>query len=176
MDTAWKLASEDRTTEAETLFARAVVEGEDENSLYQYGEFLRRLGRLSRATQIFHRLLVLAEQRDSSQWRITGFNALAAIHEIRGDLERAEELYRKALTLNEEVHDKSGLARDYSNLGSLSQLRGDLQHAEELYRKGLSSTRRRTISPAWLEIIVIWPACREFVVIWNKPKSYTGRG
>ena len=134
---AWLLANEGRRTEAETIFARAVVEGTNPEALIEYGHFLRRDGRLDQAMVMFARARVISASQVAPVLEARALTGIGHVVSTRGDLPAAEEMYRKALAINEALGRMEGLASTYGNLGIILRTRGDLAAAEGMYRKAL---------------------------------------
>jgi tetratricopeptide (TPR) repeat protein len=142
LQAAIKLASEGRLTEAETMFARAVVKGNDVKAFFSYAEFLQTVGRLSQALALYDRVLTLADEVGQSEWKSSALNALATIHRIRGELAQAEAMYRKALEIDEALGRQEDIAIGYANLGIVYLSRGDLDQAKVMLHKSVDLSKQ----------------------------------
>ncbi len=136
LDYAERLANEGKLTDAEAIFAKAIVSDGDIESFDRYGQFLRRVGRLAQAAVMYRQVLDVASP-DRSDWMAIAYNHLGQIQQIRGDLKQAESLHRLALGLYQELGIKGGMADVYGNLGLICEAHGQLQEAEKMQRQAL---------------------------------------
>jgi tetratricopeptide (TPR) repeat protein len=85
LDEAKRLTKEGRLTRAESLYARAVAGPPDVEALTQYTRFLRRTGRLERATALSERLIEVAREHGDPGAEIEGLSNRGIIRRKRGD-------------------------------------------------------------------------------------------
>lgn len=135
---ARELANEGRLTEAEVLFARAVVGREQPEALNSYGSFLLRVGRWDQATAILERAIICAKEQANRPALAAAYENLGGVHRVRGDLFAAEEMFWKSLTINEQLGQLKGVANAYARLGSIRHVQGDLARAEDMFRQSLA--------------------------------------
>ncbi len=141
------LADEGRLTEAEALFTRASVKGDNLNAMNEYAHFLTRVGRLAQGEVLYQRILELATAAGDLEWQAKALGNLGAIYRTRGDLDQGEAVLRKALVINERLGRREGMAIGYGNLGAIYQTRGDLDQAEAMHREALAIAENL----GWLE-------------------------
>ena len=134
---AEQLADEGHLTDAETLFAQAVVKGNDPDALNSYGNFLRRVGRLSQAKSMYQQALKLAEHGDDV-WKSLAYGNLGELYRTLGDLDESEAMHKKALEIDQRLGRKEGMAIQYGKLGRIYRRRDELAASEEMHRKALS--------------------------------------
>jgi tetratricopeptide (TPR) repeat protein len=133
-----RLADSGRAAGAESCFALAVARGDDPGAFIEYGKFLRRVGRLAQAQELFERALAFATQRQDTEVMAASYSSLGMLLQLRGDLAGAEVMFRKAFELQRKRGDQRGLAHGYANLGLVHKARGDLVQAEMMLRRALS--------------------------------------
>lgn len=136
LEEAESLADQGRLTEAETKFAQAIAKGNDPDAFKRYGDFLKRVGRLSQAQVMYERVLELSKEAGES-WKSIGYGSLGQLYRIRGDLELAEKMHRKALEIDERLGRLAGVAVQYGKLGRIYRRRDDLDSAEQMHRRAL---------------------------------------
>ncbi|MCK4783356.1 MAG: tetratricopeptide repeat protein [Desulfobacteraceae bacterium] len=137
-----KLADEGKNIEAEALYAKAVITGNDMVALNSYGSFLLNIGRLAQAEITYGRVLELSESKDYELGRAVALGNLGLICQMQGDLEKAERMFRKALGIHERLGRQDGISTSYSNLGFIYQTRGDLDKAEGMFKMALEIDER----------------------------------
>ncbi|HEX9952266.1 MAG TPA: tetratricopeptide repeat protein [Rubricoccaceae bacterium] len=136
------LAQEGKIVEAEALFAKAIVRGDDAKAFNAYGLMLKRVGRLDQSQTMFKRVIELATETADEGLIATGYGNLGNVLKTRGDFDGAEAMHRKALEINERIGRLGGMASQYGNLGNLLLTRGDLDGAETMHRKSIAIEER----------------------------------
>lgn len=135
---AQQLVEQGKRTDAETLFARAIVRGAGPDVLIAYGDFLERDGRLAQAAELYRRAIELAELAGNHVAQARGLLALGKVLFTRGDLDGAEQTSSKSLEISQRYGQTEEEADSYQRLGGLSFTRGDMDVAEVRYRKALA--------------------------------------
>jgi tetratricopeptide (TPR) repeat protein len=133
-----RLADAGRVAAAESCFALAVARGDDPGAFIEYGKFLRRVGRLAQAQEMFERALKFAQTRNDSAIMAAACSCLGLLAQLRGDLSGAESMMRRSLELSKERGDQRGLSNSYCSLGLIHKARGDLVQAELFLRRSLA--------------------------------------
>jgi|GEM_PF-3244956 tetratricopeptide (TPR) repeat protein len=133
-----RLADAGRAAGAESCFALAVARGDDPGAYIEYGKFLRRVGRLSQAEEMFHKALSYAQQRQDHAVIAAACSCLGMLLQLRGDLAGAEQMFRRSFEIHRRQGDQRGLSHAYANLGLVQKARGDLVRAEMLLRRSLA--------------------------------------
>ncbi len=131
------LVEQGKRTDAEALFARAVVRGAGPSVLISYGDFLKGDGRLAQAAELYRRAVELAEEHGDEATCAAGNLLLGNVLHTHGSPYSAEQAYRKALNIYSRLNFLEGMASAYAHLGIVSQRRGDLDDAEQMYRMAL---------------------------------------
>jgi tetratricopeptide (TPR) repeat protein len=134
---AEELADEGQLTDAETMFAQAVVKGNDPDALNSYGNFLRRVGRVSQAKGMYEQALKIGSEVDEV-WKSVAYGNLGELYRTLGNLDKSEEMHKKALEIDQRLGRKKGMAIQYGKLGRVYRRRGELEASEEMHRKALS--------------------------------------
>ncbi len=142
IEQAERHAQEGELVEAEALFARASVRGDDYNALNAYGIFLIRVGRLAQAEAMFERVIELGSEGGQDAAVAMGYGNLGNVLQTRGELDEAEVMHRKSLEIEERLGRLEGMANQYGNLGNVLQTRGELDEAEVMHRKSLEIEER----------------------------------
>ncbi|HYE63396.1 MAG TPA: tetratricopeptide repeat protein [Phycisphaerales bacterium] len=132
-----RLADAGRAAGAESCFALAVARGDDPGAFIEYGKFLRRVGRLEQAREMFEKALAFASQRQDLDVMAAAYSCLGMLLQLKGDLTGAEAMHRKGFELQKKRGDQKGLAHAYANMGLVSKARGDLVQAELMLRRAL---------------------------------------
>ncbi len=130
------LAGNGKLIEAEDLFVRAVVRGNDFYALDSYGQFLRRAGRLAQAEVMFERILEMAGD-EFRAWKAEAISGLSCIEMDRGNLEEAEEGMKRALEVFRTTDDNAGTAAALCSLGAVYIHEKRLGLAKEALNEGL---------------------------------------
>jgi tetratricopeptide (TPR) repeat protein len=133
---AERLANQGRLTDAEALFARAILRRTDVHALSRYGQFLVRLGRLAQAEVIYEQILRVAGSGED-RWLSEAYGNLGLIHRTKGQLAAATDAVRRALAIDERTSRTDDLAIHYGFLGLIYRTRGDLTGAERLHQQAL---------------------------------------
>jgi tetratricopeptide (TPR) repeat protein len=131
LDAAESLAQSGKLTEAEELFAKAVVRAENSDAFSRYATHLLRVGRLDHAEKYFDSAIKFAEVANNDADISFAISGLASIAEIRGDIHRAEDLLNRSIALNKKLKDNHQLANNYADLAWIYRERGELLRAEE---------------------------------------------
>jgi tetratricopeptide (TPR) repeat protein len=134
---AERLAGEGRLTDAEALFARAILEGPDVAALSHYGRFLVRVGRLSQAEVMYRQILRIAGPGED-RLRADAYGNLGLIHRTRGHLDAAIDAVQEALEIDGRTNRRGDMAIHYGHLGLICRTRGELAKAEEMHRRALA--------------------------------------
>ena len=134
---AKKLADEGKVTEAEELFAKAVVNSGESYAYNAYGTFLRRVGRLGQAKVMCEKSLDISTMMEDEKGVATSYNRLGIIYQKRGELDKAEEMLKKSLEISDRIGHLDGIANASGNLGIVYGTKGELDKAEEMYKKSL---------------------------------------
>jgi tetratricopeptide (TPR) repeat protein len=137
---AWRCAEAGKLTDAETLFARSVVKGDDPEAFRSYGAFLLRVGRREQAAVMFNRILELTSGSDGV-WRAIAYGNLGLVRDLSGDFAAAEEMHRNSLAIHEQLGRLDGMAQVRNNLGILAKRQGRFEEAERLYGLALNNAR-----------------------------------
>jgi tetratricopeptide (TPR) repeat protein len=133
-----RLADAGRVAAAESCFALAVARGDDPGAFIEYGKFLRRVGRLAQAQEMFERALRFAQQRNEAAVMAAACACLGLLAQLRGDLSGAESMMRRSMELAKERGDQRGLSNSYCSMGLIHKARGDLVQAELFLRRSLA--------------------------------------
>ena len=139
---AWALADHGRRTEAEALFARLSLAGDEPEPFIHYGRFLRREGRLDQAMVTFYKAQVLAHAKADLRNEAVALHCTGSILLMRGDLDGAERSFRQEFSCAEKAKWEAGMADSYGDLGRVFKDRGDLVTAERMHRKALALDER----------------------------------
>jgi tetratricopeptide (TPR) repeat protein len=135
IDEAQRLAAQGKLTDAETLFARALVKGDPEIAI-QYARFLRRLGRFSQAQGLLEGVLQRPNPGEE-HWKAGAYNYLGMLHRDRGELSDAEHMFKKALESSDHPGSRLTTIAAYNNLGQLLRDRGSLDEAAQMHQRAL---------------------------------------
>lgn len=133
-----RLADAGRAAGAESCFALAVARADDPGAFLEYGKFLRRVGRLAQAEEMFHKALSFAQQRQDAEVIAAAYSCLGMLAQMRGDLAGAEQMHRRCFEIHRQRGDQKGVSHGYANLGLLHKARGDLVQAELMLRRSLA--------------------------------------
>jgi tetratricopeptide (TPR) repeat protein len=133
-----RLANAGRIAAAESCFALAVARGDDPGAFIEYGKFLRRIGRLDQAQEMFERALRFAQQRQEPAVMAAACSCLGLLMQLRGDLSGAETMMRRSQELAKQRGDERGLSNSYCSIGLIHKARGDLVQAELHLRRSLA--------------------------------------
>ncbi|MDQ6807295.1 MAG: tetratricopeptide repeat protein [Actinomycetota bacterium] len=138
------LAKEGRLSEAEELYARAVVGRTDRDALAAYARFLRRTGRFDRAADISLILLKESRREGDVKAQIEAISNIAIIHRKQGRLAKATGEIAQAIDLAEGMGDAGldDLAFLRDNEGHNARKRGDFRQALAEYEKALEIRQR----------------------------------
>jgi tetratricopeptide (TPR) repeat protein len=144
LDRAAQLVGEGRFTEAESLYASAVVARTDVEAMTQYARFLRRNGRLDLARTMSDRLLEVGRARNDARAMIEALSNIAIIARKRGDnrtslaqLEQAVDIARNA---GPEFEGDVAFLLD--NIGLTLRKQGDFKGALDRHLEALDIKRR----------------------------------
>ncbi len=137
VEEAQKSADEGKITEAEELFAKAVVNSGEPYAYTVYGRFLARVGRLGQARVMLEQALDISTKMGDEKGVAASYGNLGLIYQKRGELDEAEQMHKKALEINERIGWLEGMAGNYGNLGLIYQTRGELDKAEQMLKKSL---------------------------------------
>jgi tetratricopeptide (TPR) repeat protein len=135
IDEAQRLVGQGKLTDAETLFARALVKGGPEIAI-QYARFLRRLGRFSQAQLLLEGILQ-GQTPGEEHWKAGAYNYLGMLHRDRGELSDAEHMFKKALEYSDHPGTRLTTIAAYNNLGQLLRDHGCLEEAANMHRRAL---------------------------------------
>jgi tetratricopeptide (TPR) repeat protein len=133
-----RLADAGRVAAAESCFALAVARGDDPGAFIEYGRFLRRIGRLDQAQEMFERALKFAQQRQEPAVMAAAYSCLGLLMQLRGDLSGAESMMRRSHELAKQRGDERGVSNSYCTIGLIHKARGDLVQAELHLRRSLA--------------------------------------
>jgi tetratricopeptide (TPR) repeat protein len=140
---AARLADEGHLTQAESLYAAAVVARTDFDAMTQYARFLRRLGRLDLAEAMSNRLLTVAKQHDNTKAMIEALSNLAIVYRKKGDHEKSISSLEEAVSLarpaGPELRDDLAFLLD--NLGLTFRKKGQFDEALKYHLEALSIKR-----------------------------------
>lgn len=139
---AWRLADDGRRTEAEALFARAIVPPRDPEALVDYGRFLLREGRLAQAEAMLDLARDLSEREANPTALARAFRWTAYLHLLRSEYGPAEAMYGEALRLSRAHGDEREVAASFNGLGLVFRARNELDEAERMVRESLEITGR----------------------------------
>ena len=134
---AVKLVGKGKFSRAEEKFAKSLEVFEEPEVLNNYGLFLFQLGSLTRAKEIFEKLLRLTMKDKASRTRASAYGNLGIICSTKGNLSGAKLMFERALKTSTALGFKEGEANAYLNLGNISLSRGALGKAEEMFEKSL---------------------------------------
>jgi len=137
VEQAEKLADEGKVTEAEEMFAKAVVSSGEPYAYNAYGIFLARVGRLGQAQVMYEKALDIAIKIGDEKSVAAYYGNLGLIYLTRGELNKAEEMHKKSLEISEKLGWLEGMASQYGNLGLIYETKGELGKAEEMHKKSL---------------------------------------
>jgi tetratricopeptide (TPR) repeat protein len=143
LERAEELADAGRLTQAESLYARAVVGRTDLFALTKYVRFLRRTGRLDQAHAVSERLLELGQTLGDREAQVEALSNRAIISRKRGDYGAAMRDLEAAVTITERRGEAglSDLAFLYDNLGLTSRKAGDFGTSVEMHERALKIRR-----------------------------------
>jgi len=140
---AAKLAEQGHLTQAESLYATAVVARTDIEAMTQYARFLRRLGRLDMAEAMSDRLLAVAKEQNNPKAMIEALSNRAIVYRKKGDHEKSISSLQEAVSLaregGPELHDDLAFLLD--NLGLTFRKQGQFDEALEYHLEALSIKR-----------------------------------
>lgn len=163
---AKELAFENRFTEAETLFAKAVAINEDLNAIYNYGIFLAQRERFAQASSKFERIVELADDAEDALLKARALYAHGDLLEKKGLFDQAEAKYRQSLEIFERVDNVDGMAAVYSKLGDLFKDSGNLDQAEKMYPRSLKIyerlDRKESLADIYLKLGNVYQARDDF--------------
>jgi len=124
-------------TSAEAKFAKSIDLFEEPEVMNDFGRFLYQIGSLSRAEELFDKVLRRTGNNvDRYQIALANIN-LGNVYETRGNLSKAVELFERALQLYKKLGRRDGIAKAYRNLGDVYRTRGNLDKAERVYKESL---------------------------------------
>jgi tetratricopeptide (TPR) repeat protein len=143
LNKAEELASSGQLSEAEALFARAVVGRTDRTALARYARFLRRTGRLAKAQEVSEELLSLARETGDAHAEIEALSNSAIIHRTRGRINQARGELAQALKIAESLgrDGLDDLAFLEDNIGLTERKRGAFSAALDAHRRALAIRR-----------------------------------
>lgn len=143
LDRAKRLMKEGRLTRAESIYARAVAGAPDIEALTQYTRFLRRTGRLERATSMAERLLEVAREHADHEAEIEALSNRGIIERKRGKYLASISDFEAALdvaTRSEDVGD-ANVAFLLDNVALTRRKEGRLEAALEALERSLAIRR-----------------------------------
>jgi tetratricopeptide (TPR) repeat protein len=141
---AEELEEAGRLTEAEALYARAVVVGNDTQAIGKRARFLRRTGRLDQAATESKRLLSVASEAHDRHAEIEALSTLAIVRRKQGRLADARASLADAMEMANELGEE-GLAEMaflYDNIGLTKRKGGSVQEAIAAHEKALEIQRQ----------------------------------
>ncbi len=128
--------------DAETAFARAVLDPLDYEAQFEFGKFLERLGRLDEAQAAFQSLAVTAQRGNTLLWESRALRRLGLISLVRSDFALAMRNTEAAQSLAGKANSESDAAACLGNLGLIEQTRGNLDAAEAYHKKSLAISEK----------------------------------
>jgi len=140
---AAQLADEGRLTQAESLYATAVVARTDIEALTQYVRFLRRTGRLDLAEAMSDRLYQVAEEYREPGAMVEALSNRAIIYRKKGEHEKSIAELEKAVSVAQEVGPsaRNDLAFLLDNLGLTLRKQGRFDEALDRHLEALEIKR-----------------------------------
>lgn len=133
-----RLADAGRADAAEACFTLAIARADDPSAFIEYGKFLRRVGRLSQAQDMFEKALSFAQQRGDLEVVGAACLCLGMLLQLKGDLPGAQQMFSRALDVSKQRGDDRARSQAFANLGLVHKARGDLVQAELLIRRALA--------------------------------------
>jgi serine/threonine protein kinase/tetratricopeptide (TPR) repeat protein len=128
-------------TQAEELYqALGNTEGRAEVD-YQWGFFLRNIGKIPRAKEELQQALDLARAAGNPAQQILTLLQLSSVLYAEGDTLQAQKLASQAVASSQQERMESLTIRSYLDLGNVFIMRGNLTEAEPWYQKGLALAR-----------------------------------
>ena len=143
LDRAAQLAEEGHLTQAESLYATAVVARTDVEAMTQYARFLRRTGRMDLAEAMSDRLLHVARERSDSRAMIEALSNRAIIYRKKGEHEKSIASLEEAVSIAREAGPdrRDDLAFLLDNLGLTLRKQGLFSTALERHLEALAIKR-----------------------------------
>jgi tetratricopeptide (TPR) repeat protein len=140
---AERLADEGKLTQAESLFARAVVARVDLQAITKYTRFLRRTGRLDQAVATSERLLELSRQLGDRHAEIEALSNRAIIRRKQGEFRPAIDDLTQAVEVAQSLGSDglADLAFLYDNLGLTLRKEGDFAAAVRMHESALATRK-----------------------------------
>jgi tetratricopeptide (TPR) repeat protein len=142
---AEELASKGRLSEAESVYARAVIDRTDIAALTGYARFLRRTGRLSKATEVNNQLLRVAREAGNRRAEVEALANIAIVDRKRGRLDSSRRELIQALAIAEQLGDDAldDVAFLHDNVGLTARKRGALGEALDAHEAALRIRRKQ---------------------------------
>lgn len=134
---ATKLIEEGRYTLAEEKFSKAIELYDEPEVLNSFGSFLCQIGSLSRARDVYEKLLTIAAKDEGRVYEARAWAGLGNVYATTGDFSEAERMYEKALEIDTALAHEKGVATNYINLGNIYVNRGEMDKAEEMYERAI---------------------------------------
>jgi tetratricopeptide (TPR) repeat protein len=134
---AWAWVRSGRRTLAESLFAKAIVEGNNPRSFLEFGRFLLDDGRNAQADVMFNKAYALAEECGDKSLMADTLRSIAQNKATNRWFSAAEEAYGLALDLDRSLGRTEAIASDLMGLAALRWAGGDLVGAEEVSREAI---------------------------------------
>jgi tetratricopeptide (TPR) repeat protein len=131
------LATENKYTEAELLFANIVARSTDLNAIVSYGKFLLQQGRLDQAETKLNSVIDLAESEKDALPKGQALHLLGDLYFGQQRLKRAERLYQQSLAIFEQIDNNEGAAEVYTKLGDFYEARKNYDMAEQMELRSL---------------------------------------
>lgn len=103
-----------------------------------YGDFLRRVGKLSEAEGVYTRDLELRRQLADRRGEGVTLSDLGRVAEARGRLDEAADYYQQSLAIRREVQDRRGEGAVLYSLALIAETAGELERAEAFHRESLA--------------------------------------
>ena len=139
------LAFEGHYTEAETLFAKAVIINNEPSALFSYGNFLAQRERFAQAKLKYEQAAQRADAVHQAIWKARAINRLGNLLEVQGNSTEAEAKYQESLEIFKQIENAEGVegvAECYDNLGNLYKTEGELERAITMYQQSLGTYKQ----------------------------------
>ena len=141
LDKAESLANKGKLTEAEAIFSRAVIKGNDPAALNQYGNFLLRLGRMDQAKKSFEQALAVSRSTGNKRSATDALGNLGNLYFFLGYARKAIEFFEQQLAVAREAGDRQGEGDAIGGLGNACAVLGETPKAIEFYQQYLVIAR-----------------------------------
>jgi tetratricopeptide (TPR) repeat protein len=143
LEAAGRLADEGRLTQAESLYATAVVARTDVEAMTKYVRFLRRTGRLDMAEAVSNRLFEVGEDRNDAGAMVEALSNRAIVHRKRGNYAHATSDLERAVKIAQDggPEQRANLAFLLDNLGLTLRKQGRLHEALDRHLEALDLKR-----------------------------------